>query len=98
RGAALAGAAEAYGRALERARELADDARLAAVLRELGVIKLGRIRGGFVDRADAGEHVPSMRRVVAGESIEDMGGELPIAPDVQEAAERFQEALELFER
>ena len=92
------GAAEAYGRGAELARELGDDASLAAVLRELGVVQLGRIRGWFIDRLDAGEHVPYMRRVAAGESIEDMVGELPIAANVQEAAERFQEALEIFER
>ena len=92
------GAAEAYGRGAELARELGDDASLAAVLRELGVVQLGRIRGWFIDRVDAGEHVPYMRRVAAGESIEDLVGELPIAANVQEAAERFQEALEIFER
>ena len=68
------------------------------MLRELGVVQLGRVRGWFVDRVDAGEHVPYMRRVAAGESLDDMVGELPIAPNVHEAAERFQEALEIFER
>ena len=98
READLDGAAEAYGRAAELARELGDDASLAAALRELGVVQLGRIRGWFIDRVDAGEHVPYMRRVAAGESLDDMVNELPIAPDVQEAADRFQEALEIFER
>ena len=54
------------------------------------MVQLGRIRGWFIDRVDAGEHVPYMRRVAAGESLDDMVNELPIAPDVQEAADRFQ--------
>ncbi len=91
-------AEEAYRHAAELARGMGDDASLAAVLREIGVVQLGRIREWFVDRVDAGEHLPYVRRVVAGEAINDMVGELPIAPLVEEAGALFQEALELFER
>jgi len=92
------GADEAYRRAAELAREIGDDARLAAVLREIGVVQLGRIRAWFVERTEAGEHIPYMQRVAAGEPINGMVDELPIAPNAYEASALFQEALELFER
>ena len=94
----LDAADEAYRRAAELARALGDDARLAAVLRELGVVEFGRIVGWFIDRIDAGEHLPYVRRVAAGESVNDLVAELPIAPNVEVAGERFREALELFEK
>ncbi|HET9250092.1 MAG TPA: AAA family ATPase, partial [Actinomycetota bacterium] len=71
------GADEAYRRAAELARDLGDDAGLAAALREIGVVHLGRIRAWFVDRIVAGEHVPFARRVAAGEALNDMIAELP---------------------
>lgn len=92
------GADEAYRHAAELARHIGDDARLAAVLREIGVVQLGRIRAWFVERTEAGEHIPYMQRVAAGEPINGMVDELPIAPNVYEASALFQEALELFER
>jgi DNA-binding CsgD family transcriptional regulator/tetratricopeptide (TPR) repeat protein len=94
----LDGAEEAYRRAVDLARELGDDAALAACLREIGVIHLGRIRTWFVERVEAGEHLPFVERVAAGEAIEDILPELPIAPTAAEASEVFQESLELFER
>ncbi len=94
----LDGAEEAYGRAADLARKLGDDPSLAAALREIGVINLGRIRAWFVERVLAGEHLPIVRRIAAGERVEDMLPELPIAPLEEMATERFQEALELFER
>jgi DNA-binding CsgD family transcriptional regulator/tetratricopeptide (TPR) repeat protein len=45
-----------------------------------------------------GAHIPIAQRVAAGEVLEDMLPEFPIAPIVYEAAGLFQEALELFER
>jgi tetratricopeptide (TPR) repeat protein/DNA-binding CsgD family transcriptional regulator len=94
----LDGAEEAYRRAVELARGLGDDASLAACLRELGIVRLGGMRRWFVDQMLANEHLPILRRVAAGESLDDVLPELPIAPIFQEAAELFQEALELFER
>ena len=94
----LDAAEEAYRRAAELARDLGDDASLAAVLREIGVIQLGRVREWFVERVMAGEHLPIVRRIAAGETIEDILPELPVAPLTGEATELFQEALELFER
>jgi tetratricopeptide (TPR) repeat protein/DNA-binding CsgD family transcriptional regulator len=91
-------AEEAYRRAAELARELGDDARLAAALREIGVILTGRVRAWFVERVMAGEHVEFMERVAAGEVLEAILPELPIAPLVYEASGLFEQALGLFEQ
>jgi tetratricopeptide (TPR) repeat protein/DNA-binding CsgD family transcriptional regulator len=92
------GAEEAYRRAAELAKELGDEASLAAALREVGVIQVGRVRVWFVERVMAGEHMPVVQRVAAGEAIEDILPELPIAPNAKEAFQLFEEALELFDR
>jgi tetratricopeptide (TPR) repeat protein len=94
----LDGAEEAYRRAADLARRLGDDASLAACLREIGVIQLGRVRAWFVERILAGEQMPIVRRIAAGEAVEDILPELPVAPAAMEASELFQGALELFER
>lgn len=93
----LDAAEEAYRRAVQLAEELGDNSMLAAATRELGAIDFGRIRGWFVERMAIGELVPVMERVAAGESIEDIMEELPIAPWVRSAGERFHRALELYE-
>jgi DNA-binding CsgD family transcriptional regulator len=93
----LDAAEEAYRRAAQLAEELDDTSMLAATTRELGVVDLGRIRAWFVDRMKAGEHLPVMERVAAGEALEDIMEELPIAPLVRSAGERFHRSLELFE-
>ena len=92
------GADEAFRRAIDLARELGDDATLATALREAGVVQLGRIRAWFIEQVQAGAHVAIAQRVAAGEVLEDMLPEFPIAPAVYEASGLFQEALELFER
>ncbi len=93
----LDAAEEAYRRAVQLAEELGDNSMLAAATRELGAIDFGRIRGWFVERMAFGELVPVMERVAAGESLEDIMEELPIAPWVRSAGERFHRALELYE-
>jgi DNA-binding CsgD family transcriptional regulator len=93
----LDAAEAAYRRAAQLAEELDDASMLAATTRELGVIDLGRIRAWFVERVNAGEHVPVMERVAAGEALEDIVEELPIAPWVRSAGERFHRSLELYE-
>jgi DNA-binding CsgD family transcriptional regulator len=94
----LDGADEAFRRASDLARELGDDPTLAAALRETGVVQLGRVRAWFVEQVRIGAHLGIVQRVAAGEVLEDMLPELPIAPAVYEASGLFQEALELFER
>ncbi|HUF59045.1 MAG TPA: AAA family ATPase [Actinomycetota bacterium] len=93
----LDAAEETYLRAAALAEELGDTSMLAASTRELGVIDLGRIRGWFVERVAVGEHVPVMERVAAGEALEDLVEELPIAPWVRSAGERFHRSLALYE-
>jgi DNA-binding CsgD family transcriptional regulator/tetratricopeptide (TPR) repeat protein len=94
----LDGADVAFRRAIELARELGDDATLAAALREAGVVQLGRVRGWFVEQIQSGAHVAIAERVAAGEVLEEMLPELEVAPLVYETSGMFGEALELFER
>ncbi len=94
----LDGAEEAYQRALTLARAQGDEAATALVLRELGVISLGRVRAWFVEAVEAGEHIPVAMRVAAGESIDAIFPELPIAPEAEACGRFLQEALEIFER
>jgi tetratricopeptide (TPR) repeat protein/DNA-binding CsgD family transcriptional regulator len=94
----LDGAEEAYRRAAGLARELGDDAALAAALREIGIVLIGRMRAWFVEQVQVGAHVPIMQRVAAGETLESMLPELPIAPFAAESAQVLTEALDLFER
>ncbi|MFL5736809.1 MAG: AAA family ATPase [Actinomycetota bacterium] len=94
----LDGAGEAFRRAIDLARELGDDANLAAALREAGVVLTGSVREWFIEQFQAGTHIPIAQRVAAGEVLEEMLPEFPIAPAVYEASGLFGEALELFER
>ena len=57
----LDGAEEAYRRAIELAEELGDEPSLAAALREIGVVSIGRVRAWFVEQMQAGAHVPIAR-------------------------------------
>ena len=93
----LDAAEEAYLRAAALAEELGDVRILAAATRELGVIDLGRVRGWFVEQVMVGGHIPVMHRVAAGEALEDLVEELPIAPWVKSSGERLHRALALFE-
>jgi len=94
----LDGAEEAFRRATELARELGDEPAQAAALRETGVVLIGRVRAWFVAQVEGGTHLPMAQRVAAGEVLEDILPELPIAPLVHECAGLLQRALELFER
>jgi DNA-binding CsgD family transcriptional regulator len=93
----LDAAEEVYARAAVLAEELGDVPMLAAATRELGVVDLGRVRGWFVEQVMVGAHLPVMERVAAGEAIEDIVEELPIAPWVRSAGERLHRALALYE-
>ena len=91
------GAEEAFSRAMELAEELGDKAVAAAAMRESGVIEVSRLRSWFVEQVALGEHVPIAQRVAAGEKLEDIATELPIAPGMYRAFGLFQRALELYE-
>jgi tetratricopeptide (TPR) repeat protein/DNA-binding CsgD family transcriptional regulator len=92
------GAEEAYRRAVALAEELGDEANLAAALRELGVIQLGRLRTWFIDQIRAGQQFPLMARSAAGETLDEILATLPIAPLAFETQGLLQRALELFEK
>jgi tetratricopeptide (TPR) repeat protein/DNA-binding CsgD family transcriptional regulator len=94
----LDAAEETYSRALEIARDLGREMETALVLRELGVISLGRVRDWFINGLEAGDHVPLAMRVAAGETLEDLLPEMPIAPRFMESRQRLEEALAIFER
>jgi DNA-binding CsgD family transcriptional regulator len=94
----LDGSDEAFRRAIDLARELGDDPTLAAALREAGVVNIGRIRAWFIEQMQLGAHIAIAERVAAGEVLEEMLPEFPIAPVVYEASGLFREALEIFER
>jgi DNA-binding CsgD family transcriptional regulator/tetratricopeptide (TPR) repeat protein len=94
----LDAAEEAFRAATELARELGDNATLASALRETAVVQIGRIRAWFVEQLAIGAHLPIVQRIAAGEAVEDILPELPIAPNAYEADELLQQALEIFER
>ena len=83
---------------MELAHELGDVAAEAAATRELGVVQLGRVRAWFIEQLELGLHLPLVQRVAAGEVLEDIMPELPIAPVFMETFGLFQHALELFEQ
>jgi tetratricopeptide (TPR) repeat protein/DNA-binding CsgD family transcriptional regulator len=92
------GAEKAYARAEDLAEQLADESSLAAVNRERGVILLARVRSWFVERVKAGDHIPLMQRVAAGESLDEILQSLPVAPLYQQVQQRFERALRLYEK
>ena len=89
---------EAFRRAMELAQELGDVAAEAAATREVGVVQLGRVRAWFIEQLELGLHLPMVQRVAAGEVLEDIMPEPPIAPAFMETFGLFQHALELFEQ
>lgn len=89
---------EVYVRAAELAEQLGDDASLAAVLRELGVIDFSKVRGHFVERVLAGEQFEILGQVVGGASLHEVLADSPVAAVAMRAQERLQRSLELFEK
>jgi DNA-binding NarL/FixJ family response regulator len=91
-------AEEAFARAAEIAEQTAAEPSLAAALRELGAIKLARIREWFVARIQAGDHIPYVIRIANGERLDEIEKELPISGLVAEAEALLTRSLELFEK
>jgi DNA-binding CsgD family transcriptional regulator/tetratricopeptide (TPR) repeat protein len=92
------GAEAAYRRAEELAEELGDDSSLAGAHRELGTIAFAKVRAWFVDRRLAGEGMEIMARIAAGATPSDIVVDTPVAETATESVERFEKALELYER
>lgn len=94
----LDGASEAYERALALAEELGDEPRIAAALRELGIIGVSRIRAWFTAEERASEFRELQRRIIFGARMEDLVPTLPISPQVGDAMAKFSRALDIYER
>ncbi len=92
------GAEVAYLRAAELAEQLGDDKSLAGALRELGTIKVSRLRDWFVEMNRTGAALELAGRVAAGEELESVIASQPIAPLVMEARALLERALGLYER
>lgn len=92
------GAEAAYRRALELARALGDERKEAAALREIGMVLTSRVRAWFIEAVKAGEHLPVMRALLSGTSVDEIVPTLPIAPQVREAAEAYTQSLAIYER
>jgi DNA-binding CsgD family transcriptional regulator len=88
----------AYGRAIELAEQLGDERALAAALRELGTLKISRVRDWFVEMNRSGAVFEIVGRMAAGESVDDVLASQPIAPTVMESRALFERALAIFER
>jgi DNA-binding NarL/FixJ family response regulator len=94
-----AGAEAAFRRAVELAEALGDEAALAAALREVGSLVIARLRMLFVsDIVRTGAWLPITARLQAGETIEEVVGDMPLAPLVYEAGQLLERALSIFER
>ena len=89
---------ETFARAVALAQELGDVATEAAATRELGVTKLGQVRGWFIEQVEQGLHMPIAQRVAAGEVLEDIMPELEVAPVFMETFGLLQRALGLYEQ
>jgi DNA-binding NarL/FixJ family response regulator len=98
READLAGAEAAYRDAIALAEQLGDERSLAAALRELAAIMVGKIRAWFVDQVESGQALELVQRVTAGEPVESVLASSPVAAVHHEAAELFERALAIFER
>jgi DNA-binding CsgD family transcriptional regulator len=94
----LDGAQEAFQRAATLAEELGDEANLAASLRELGVLNLGRLRAWFVEQFEAGRMFEFMSRVTSGTPLDELLADSPVAQLPGEAQGQIQRALEIYER
>jgi tetratricopeptide (TPR) repeat protein len=93
------GAEDAFRRAVVLAEELKDDRTLAAALREVATLVIGRLRTMFVrDIVQTGEWMNLSRRLQAGETVDQIVAGLPLAPLVGEASALLERALGIYER
>ena len=89
----------AYGRAAELAEQLGDERSLAGALRELGTLKVSRVRDWFVEQNRTGAALELAGRIAAGESIDAvLGTPVRRADSSAEAKALLERALALYER
>ncbi len=59
---------------------------------------MSRLRAWFIEQMQVGAHLDIVRRIAAGERLEDILPTLPVAPLAYEATAHFQRALDIYER
>jgi DNA-binding CsgD family transcriptional regulator/tetratricopeptide (TPR) repeat protein len=94
----LDGAEKVFERAAELATELGDDVALAAATRELATIDASRARAWMVEQVQAGQMFQFVAQVTAGKTLSELIVDMPIAPFIARASERFQRAIDMYER
>jgi len=95
----LAGAEEAFRRAVTLAEELGDERMLAASLREVAALVIARLRTMFVhDVIETGQWLELARRLQQGEALGAIVAGLPLGPLVAEASQLLERALGIYER
>ena len=92
------GAEAAYRRAVELAEQLGDDRRLAAALREIGMIDFGRARAWLAFEVRAGRGPETLAMLNEGDDLEAAILGSPIGPLYRDATEVLDRALAIFER
>jgi DNA-binding NarL/FixJ family response regulator len=91
-------AEEAFRHAIELAEAAGDEARLAAAMREVAMINLGKTRDWFFGEVQTGRAQEIARALTAGASIEELLAQTPIAPIVGETRKLLERALEIYQR
>ena len=94
----LAGADEAFRRAIELAEQLGDDHSLAAALREVGTIDFAKGREWFSIEVLAGRANEFLAVLASGASVEEMILASPVGPLFVELGQFLDRALAIFER
>jgi DNA-binding NarL/FixJ family response regulator len=94
----LDGAERAYRRAIELAEQLHDERRLAAALREIGMIDFARGRAWFAGEVKQGRANALLEAVASGADFEALILATPIGPFVAESGQVLERALAIFER
>jgi DNA-binding CsgD family transcriptional regulator len=92
------GGQEAYEHVVALAEELGDEVALAAALRELATIELSKAREWFGGEVKAGRVLPIMKRISAGETLDEILPSLPIAQNIFTAIADLERALAIYER
>ncbi len=92
------GAEAAYRRAVELAEQLGDDRRLAAALREIGMIDFGRARAWLAFEVRAGRGPETLAMLNEGDDLEAAILGSPVGPLYRDATEVLDRALAIFER